>query len=62
MRIILAIVFGLALAGVARAERYSTMTPGGKGVVAHTRLAPVIVHRVLPPYGLGKHVYAGRVR
>ena len=62
MRIITAIVLGLALASVARAERYNTVTPVGKGVVAHTRLAPVVVHRLLPPYGLGKHVYAGRAR
>lgn len=60
MKTITTIVLGLALAGVAHAEKYSAVTPEGKEVVAHTRLAPVIVHRVLPPYGLGRHVYAGR--
>ncbi len=29
--------------------------------VIHTRLAPVVVHRVLPPYK-GIHVYQGRAR
>ena len=33
----------------------------GKEVVVHTNPAPVVVHRVLPPYGIGKHVYAGRL-
>ena len=32
----------------------------GKTVVVHTNPAPVIVHRALPPYGVGKHVYSGR--
>jgi len=29
--------------------------------VIHTRLAPVVAHRVLPPFR-GVHVYQGRVR
>ena len=55
-------VASLGFANVASAERYATTTSTGKAVVAHTRLAPVIVHRVLPPYGLGRHVYAGGVK
>lgn len=51
------IAVGMVLAGSARADRYPMVTPQGKEVVAHTRAAPVIVHRVLPPYGIGKHVY-----
>ncbi len=43
----------------AHAKRYVAIKDG-KAVVVHTNVAPVIVHRVLPPYGLGKHVYAGR--
>ena len=39
---------------VASAEQYVR----GSQVV-HTRVAPVVVHRVLPPYR-GVHVYAGR--
>ncbi len=49
------------LPGVAEAKRF-VATKDGKEVIAHTNLAPVVVHKVLPPYGLGKHVYAGRVQ
>lgn len=45
----------------AQAKRFLAVT-AGKTVITHTRVAPVIVHRVLPPYGLGKHVYAPRQR
>ena len=51
----------LVLPAKAGAAQY-TAQKGGKQVVVHTNLAPVIVHKVLPPYGLGKHVYAGRSR
>jgi hypothetical protein len=44
----------LAVPLVAAAEQYAV----GNHVV-HTRAAPVIVHRVFPPYR-GVHVYAGR--
>lgn len=46
----------------AEASRQSTVTGSGKAVVTHSRAAPVVVHRVLPPYGLGKHVYTPRGR
>lgn len=39
----------------AHAKRYNA-----GGHVMHTRLAPVVVHRIFPPYGLGVHVYSGR--
>lgn len=39
------------------AKRYNA-TSCGKQVVVHTKLAPVLVHKALPPYGLGVHVYA----
>jgi len=38
------------------AKRYNA-TSCGKQVVVHTKLAPVLVHKALPPYGLGDHVY-----
>lgn len=36
--------------------RQFTVQQGGRTYVAHTRRAPVIVHRVLPPYW-GEHIY-----
>jgi hypothetical protein len=56
----LAVLIGLLATTLAQAARYSSVTSTGKEVVAHTRLAPVVVHRILPPYGLGKHVYEPR--
>ncbi len=49
----------LLVSSVARAEKFAA-SRNGKEVVAHTRRAPVMVHKVFPPYGLGLHVYAGR--
>jgi len=46
----------LAVPSPSRAEQYVR----GSQVV-HTRLAPVVAHRVLPPYR-GIHVYQGRAR
>jgi len=54
--LIFAIVL-LSLSGVCEAKKYEAVSGTGKEVVVHTNLAPVLVHRVLPPYGLGKHVY-----
>ena len=54
-RFLLVVVTLFVYSSPAKAERYVA----GKHVV-HTRLAPVVVHRVFPPYGLGVHVYAGR--
>ncbi|MCR4412146.1 MAG: hypothetical protein NUV77_06935 [Thermoguttaceae bacterium] len=63
MKLVLALVAALVLClpGMAEAKRY-TAIKDGKEVIVHTNAAPVVVHRVLPPYGLGKHVYAGRPR
>ena len=44
----------------ARAQQYVAPTTSGSKVV-HNRLAPVIMHRVLPPFR-GQHVYGGRYR
>jgi hypothetical protein len=39
--------------------QYPTTQRGGQ--VVHDRLAPVLMHRLLPPFH-GKHVYRGRGR
>ncbi|MDX1962916.1 MAG: hypothetical protein SFX18_07175 [Pirellulales bacterium] len=52
---------GLFLANLqgdnAKAEQTSVITPGGQAVVVHDRLAPVILHRISPPFR-GVHQYA----
>lgn len=48
------------LASNAQAEQFVAQTSQGAKVV-HTRLAPVVAHRLVPPYA-GKHVYRGRGR
>jgi hypothetical protein len=35
--------------------------PDGKGHVVHTRLAPVLLHKAVPPFK-GIHVYQGESR
>ena len=42
----------------AEARQYVTRINGREHVV-HTRVAPVVVHRVFPPYK-GIHIYEGR--
>ncbi len=59
MKFSLLLLLVLAVPGVAEAKK-QTAVKNGKEVVVHTNPAPVVVHRVLPPYGIGKHVYAGR--
>jgi hypothetical protein len=59
MQLSLLLVLFLALPGVAEAKKQATIK-NGKEVVVHTNPAPVIIHRALPPYGVGKHVYSGR--
>lgn len=52
-----ALLFGFLVIGLstaAKAEQYAS----GDHVV-HTRLAPVIAHKVVPPFK-GVHVYQGR--
>ena len=48
----------IALPLAAQARQYGTRS-GGKEYVVHTKLAPVVLHRALPPFK-GQHVYAGR--
>jgi hypothetical protein len=55
-----ALVASLSLPVVGIAEQRVVRTPAGEKVV-HTRLAPVVAHRLVPPYW-GKHVYQGRLR
>jgi hypothetical protein len=55
-RIALIALLIVALPGVARSEQYAS---GGQ--VIHTRLAPVVAHRIVPPFR-GVHVYQGRSR
>jgi hypothetical protein len=59
MKKFLALVIVLAvLPNVASAKKYESVK-NGRDVVAHTSKAPVVVHKIFPPYGLHKHVYAG---
>lgn len=62
MRELLAIVIVLAMMpNVASAKKFEA-TKDGHEVVAHTSRAPVAIHKIFPPYGLHKHVYAGSVQ
>ena len=58
IRTILPLLLLVALPLAAQARQYAVRN-GGKEQIAHTRLAPVIMHRALPPFK-GQHVYAGR--
>jgi hypothetical protein len=61
MRIIIASLFLLlTLAGVAHSRQYVVQQQGQLRVV-HTRRAPVIFHRVLPPY-TGIHIHESELR
>lgn len=48
-------IFGILPISIASAKQ-APVKRGGKEVVVHDRLAPVVAHRLVPPY-LGKHVY-----
>ena len=52
-----AFVFGLLAIGLATAAKAEQYASGDH--VVHTRLAPVISHKVVPPFK-GVHVYQGR--
>jgi hypothetical protein len=56
-RFTLSLAFLFALPIFAQARQYSD---SGSGHVIHTRRAPVVMHRALPPFK-GQHVYEGRV-
>lgn len=60
MWMLLAILLSFAAVPAAHAEQYVVRTAAGPKVV-HTRVAPVLVHRILPPFR-GQHVYHGRFR
>ena len=52
----LILVAALLVAPLSVQARQYAVQQGGRTYVAHTRRAPVIVHRVLPPYW-GEHIY-----
>jgi hypothetical protein len=60
--LVFTLVFSLALSlsPVVEGAQYQVRTTYGAKVV-HTRIAPVVMHRVLPPF-YGRHVYQGRMR
>lgn len=61
MRIFVAVAALLLLFPALVSARQYRVNNSGREQVAHTRLAPVVVHRALPPFK-GEHVYAGRGR
>jgi hypothetical protein len=58
IRILLTLLILGLLPLAAQARQYGVRN-GGRDYVAHTRMAPVIMHRALPPFK-GQHIYAGR--
>jgi hypothetical protein len=61
MKRLLVFVVLLMMPSIAEAKKLQT-GKNGREVVAHTSRAPVAVHKVFPPYGLHKHVYAGSAK
>ena len=60
MKTLLALLIVLAvMPNIANATKVETETNGHE-VVTHTSRAPVVIHKIFPPYGLHKHVYAGK--
>ena len=57
---LLTLLFLLAMESLVQSQQYQVRTASGEKIV-HTRVAPVIVHRILPPF-YGRHVYQGRFR
>jgi hypothetical protein len=60
LRLSFALLLVLAIAPSMPAAQYPVRTAAG-GKVVHTRMAPVLMHRLLPPF-YGRHVYQGRTR
>ncbi|NLF69079.1 MAG: hypothetical protein GX575_08480 [Candidatus Anammoximicrobium sp.] len=58
MRDWLLLLLLLALPGCAATGRHVEIR-NGREVVVHRNAAPVVLHRLLPPYGVGRHVYCG---
>jgi hypothetical protein len=50
-----------ATPNVAGAAKFEA-AKNGHEVIAHTSRAPVVVHKIFPPYGLHRHVYAGSIK
>ena len=50
------ILAAISLLPLAAQARQFPVQQRGRTYVAHTRRAPVVVHRVLPPYW-GEHIY-----
>ena len=59
MRLGLLLLLMVALPGCAATGKHVAVGHG-RQVVVHGNPAPVVVHRALPPYGVGRHVYSGR--
>lgn len=62
MRTILALVFGAICWMAADSASADQKYVNENGQVVHSSPGPVIMHRILPPYGRHVHVYGGRVR
>ncbi len=62
MKTLLTLVIVLAVIPSAAHAKRTEANLNGHDVVVHTSRAPVVVHRVLPPYGLHKHVYTGELK
>ncbi|MGC4006230.1 MAG: hypothetical protein QM811_25185 [Pirellulales bacterium] len=59
MRQIFALLVAAASFAVAPSVSSAAQTTDGSGHVVHSRRAPVVMHRIVPPYR-GVHVYGGR--
>ncbi len=59
MKTLLSLVIVLAVIPCAAHAKRTEANVNGHDIVVHSNRAPVVVHKVLPPYGLHKHVYAG---
>jgi hypothetical protein len=57
-KLLVFVVVLVMMPNIADAKKLQT-GKNGREVVAHTSRAPVAIHKVFPPYGLHKHVYAG---
>lgn len=56
MKFRLLLLLLLALPGCA-AQKTCLRDHNGCEVIVHSNPVPVIVHRLFPPYGIGRHVY-----
>ena len=56
MKLRLWLLLLVALPGCAM-DRTCRVERNGCEVIEHSNPLPVVVHRLFPPYGIGKHVY-----